>query len=205
MQLDGQTTARQTKADERYESIIACAEQLIHDRGYHAVSVRDLARAVGIQMSSLYYYFDSKERILFDISRRTMESLIRLTEDAIAEECEAGVAQRLMTAVSVGVEFHIHRQAATGVVLSESRKLNGDFFTELRCQLREYENIFRSLINEGIETGVFTLTDPAMATYIVMSALTRISIWYRQDGRLDAREIAATYSNLLVRMMLAGT
>jgi AcrR family transcriptional regulator len=202
LQLSQPTTTRQAKTDARYEAIIAAAEQMIHDRGYHAVSTRDLARSVGIKMSSLYYYFESKEQILFDISRRTMESLIRITEDAFADQEDADVAQRLRKAVSVGVEFHITHQAAAGVVLSEGRKLNGQFRAELRRLLRAYENIFRSLVEEGIESGVFTRTDPVMATYIIMSALTRISIWYRPNSRLDASEIAATYSDLLVRMML---
>jgi AcrR family transcriptional regulator len=204
LHLNGQSAARLPKADERYESIIASAEQLIHDRGYHAVSTRDLARSVGIKMSSLYYYFDSKEQILFDISRRTMESLIRQTEDALADLGEAGVAERLRLAVRVGVEFHIARQAAAGVVLSDARKLTGEFRVEHRRLLRAYEDIFRSLITEGIESGEFTQTDPVMATYIVMSALTRISIWYRPGGRLPASEIAAKYSELLVRMMVAN-
>jgi len=182
--------------------IIASAEQLIHEHGYHAVSTRELARSVGIKMSSLYYYFESKEQILFDISRRTMNFLLYLTEGALTEMRDADVAQRLKHVVTVGVEFHIDHQAAAGVVLSESRKLSGQYRAELRRLTKAYENIFRLLVEEGIASSAFTKTDPVMATFIIMSALTRISIWHRPNSRLESREIATIYGDLLVRMIL---
>jgi AcrR family transcriptional regulator len=44
--------------------ILAAALDLFAERGYHATSMRDLARAVGVRESALYHHFSSKERIL---------------------------------------------------------------------------------------------------------------------------------------------
>lgn len=193
---------RPMTADDRHETIMIEAQRLIHDRGYHAVSIRDLAKAVGVKMSSLYYYFESKEQILYAISRRTMERIIDATEVAVAAHSEAGAAQRLAVAISTGVEFHIVHQAAAGVVLSEARSLTGPPRAELRRLTKAYETIFRALVEEGMAAGTFEPGDPVMATYIILSALTRISIWHRPGGRLSSAEIAEHYSTLLVRMLL---
>ncbi|MCI8551294.1 MAG: TetR/AcrR family transcriptional regulator [Lachnospiraceae bacterium] len=45
------------------EQIIETALQLFSEKGYDAVSVRDIAREVGIRESSLYYHFKNKQDI----------------------------------------------------------------------------------------------------------------------------------------------
>jgi len=47
------------------EKIVETALELFSQRGYDGVSVRDIARAVGIRESSLYNHFESK-RAIFD-------------------------------------------------------------------------------------------------------------------------------------------
>src|SRR5258708_36577467 len=103
-----------------------------------------------------------------------MESLIEATNRKVAEHACETVTERLRIAISVGVEFHIVYQHAAGVVLSESRKLTGEFRLELRQLLTDYEAIFRSLVEEGMDSGAFVLRDAAMRTHITFNALTRI-------------------------------
>ena len=47
--------------------ILDVATKLIARKGFGAVSMRDIAKEVGIQMSSIYYYYDSKDALLEDI------------------------------------------------------------------------------------------------------------------------------------------
>jgi hypothetical protein len=82
-----------------------------------------------------------------------MESLLEETRAVLESESERDVAHRLKSVIMLGVRFHIENQAATGVVFSESRNLEGAFHEELRERTREYEQIFLSLITEGIESG----------------------------------------------------
>ncbi|MGE5596464.1 MAG: TetR/AcrR family transcriptional regulator [Hyphomicrobiales bacterium] len=204
--MSGQPTVVNDKSaasarDSRYEFILNTAASLIHERGYQAVSMRDLAHAVGIKMPSVYHHFESKEQILYAIARRTMVALIERTESVLNALASAPVPDRLAAALRVGVRFHIERQADAGVVLSEVRHLGGDYAADLRQLMKDYERIFYDLVVQGIEQGQFAPRDPTMATYIMLSALTRISIWYRPEGRLPAQAIEEEYCALLTRML----
>jgi len=194
-------TDRAGRRDNRYELILSTAAGLIHERGYQAVTMRDLARAVGIKMPSVYHHFESKEQILYAISRSTMVALIERTASVLDAIPQAPVEERLAAAIRVGVRFHIEQQAQSGVVLSEVRNLTGDYQAELRQLMKDYEKFFYDLIVEGMRRGVFVERDPKLATYIILSALTRISIWYRDAGRLSAQEVETEYTALLVGML----
>ncbi len=51
--------------DEKLARILQTAAAIFADKGYHDTSIRDISRATGISLSGLYYYFRSKEELLF--------------------------------------------------------------------------------------------------------------------------------------------
>ncbi|HKJ87281.1 MAG TPA: helix-turn-helix domain-containing protein, partial [Gammaproteobacteria bacterium] len=55
--------ARRLKAGERRASILAVAKVLFADRGYHGVSVDEIAGRLGVSPAVLYRHFDSKEAL----------------------------------------------------------------------------------------------------------------------------------------------
>lgn len=54
---------KRLKAAERRASILAVAKVLFSDRGYHGVSVDEIARRLGVSPAVLYRHFDSKEAL----------------------------------------------------------------------------------------------------------------------------------------------
>lgn len=55
-----------TKPNQR-EQIIYTASKLFHERGYNKTSITEIARQIGLDQSSIYYWFPSKEAILASI------------------------------------------------------------------------------------------------------------------------------------------
>ncbi|MGD8854547.1 MAG: helix-turn-helix domain-containing protein, partial [Gammaproteobacteria bacterium] len=55
--------AQRLKAVERRSSILAVAKVVFADRGYHGVSVDEIARRRGVSPAVLYRHFDSKEAL----------------------------------------------------------------------------------------------------------------------------------------------
>ena len=55
--------AKRLKAAERRASILAVAKVLFADRGYHGVSVDEIAKRLGVSPAVLYRHFDSKDAL----------------------------------------------------------------------------------------------------------------------------------------------
>jgi len=98
-------------------AIVAMSEQ-----GYHGTSVRDIADRAGMSSASLYHHFSSKQDLLFRITDRGIEALVRKTEDALQASPEDPAA-RLRAIVRVHVLTHIEDQRGSFIGNSEIRSL----------------------------------------------------------------------------------
>ena len=71
----------ETRFDRRLARILVHATNVFCDKGYAAASMRDLSRASGVSLSGLYYYFKSKEELLYLIQKHTFSTIVdRLRE-----------------------------------------------------------------------------------------------------------------------------
>lgn len=85
------------------ETIIREALKLFAEKGFAAVSMRDLAEAVGISASTIYHYYDSKQTLFRDMIREANEltgkardSFFRILADTEKVECEPFVRAGVM-------------------------------------------------------------------------------------------------------------
>jgi len=69
---------------ERERQIVAEARHLFATRGYAAVTMDDVAAAVGVTKPLLYTYFGNKERLYLDCMRPAAEALIATVGGAVA-------------------------------------------------------------------------------------------------------------------------
>ena len=189
--------------DERFESILEIAQRMFFEKGYRGVSMRHLAAEVGVQISTLYYYFPSKEDILYRLLKTYLESLLGAAQRSI-EDAGPGASSpaKVRALVRESVLSLIENRQAAGVSISGAiSELPPEQQAELNGCVEQYESLYRSVIREGIEAGEFIGTDAALAAYLMLGAQVRLCAWYRPEGRLSPGEIADTFSVLLVRSL----
>jgi AcrR family transcriptional regulator len=87
--------AQATSAKER---VLIAAEKLFHDRGYNAVSMRDIADALEMRQASLYYHVpDGKEQLFVEVTERSLHRNLAGLNEAITH-AEPNVAAQLKAA-----------------------------------------------------------------------------------------------------------
>jgi AcrR family transcriptional regulator len=81
--------------------ILDAALDLFSEHGYHATSMRDLARAVGVRESALYHYFPSKERlveaVVQEVNRESREEAaeqLQMLKDVSLTQLLEGIAEQ---------------------------------------------------------------------------------------------------------------
>src|SRR4030095_17153219 len=68
--------ADHTRFERRLSEILGYATDVFCDKGYEGASMRDLSRATGMSLAGLYYYFESKEKLLYLIQKHTFETVL---------------------------------------------------------------------------------------------------------------------------------
>src|ERR1700745_3322640 len=70
-------TTPATRYDRRLAEILAHATEVFCKKGYEGASMRDLSRESGMSLAGLYYYFESKERLLYLIQKHTFTTIVQ--------------------------------------------------------------------------------------------------------------------------------
>lgn len=170
--------------------IRAAAESLFAARGYAAVSMRQIAGIVGVQVGALYNYIPDKQALLFDL----MDSHMRALLDALPETVLAGPAQqRLEHFARFHIRFHLARPDAVFIAYMELRNLSPENFQRIEALRRQYEDILTSILEAGAREGVFDLQDSRVTTRAVIAMLTGVTTWYRDEGALSQTDVEDMY------------
>lgn len=188
----------------RRRAIEDVASDLFRERGYAATSIRDIARAMSLQGASLYAHVASKEDVLWAIVDRAA-SRFEVAADRAERDAETrrpgDPAEALGALIRAHVEVLTSDVDAAGVFVHEWRSLQPAHRDAILARRDAYEARFRGRIEDGIAVGAFAITDPAIATITLLSAINGIAAWYDPNGRLPANRIADHLVELSLRMV----
>jgi len=132
-------TDERSAYDEKLESILRTAAAIFAEKGYHQASIRDIARATGVSLSGLYYYFDSKEELLFLIQDHAFGTLLGNLERMLEGVEEPH--RRLRILMENHLRYFIGAKAEMKVLSHESESLTGDFRRTVNAKKRRLTDI----------------------------------------------------------------
>lgn len=169
--------------------------QLMVQHGYAAVSMRQIASAVGVQAGALYTYTPDKQSLLYDLLADHMTELLAALDTAGIDEGRA--VDRLERFTRFHIRFHLPRAATVFLSYMELRNLSAENFHKISALRRRYEAALHAILMAGVAEGSMSLTDCAVTTRAIIAMLTGISNWYRPDGALRPAEIEGIYVDLV--------
>jgi len=77
-----------TRFDRRLAEIIDFATEVFAEKGYEGASMRDLSRLSGTSLAGLYYYFESKEKLLYVSQTHTFNTIVDRLRERLAAESD---------------------------------------------------------------------------------------------------------------------
>ncbi|MEH0420811.1 TetR/AcrR family transcriptional regulator [Streptomyces sp. B21-083] len=163
----------------------------IVEQGYHATTVRELARRVGVTVPALYYHYSNKQAILVELLLGSLASVLGRCRTAV-EEAGDDPVDRFCALVECIVLFMTYR-APLAFLDTESRSLESDNRVRYVSLRDELEGLLRNAVLEGVDSGEFTIPVPVEASRAVLTMCQGIAHWYRPDGPLTPSEIADHY------------
>jgi len=170
------------------------AARLFAERGFHGTSMGDLADALGVQKGSLYSLTGSKQELLFETMREGAD-VFHAALDAVPEDASA--VERIRLALRGHLRVVSEQLDVATVFTREWRYLEDDYREQILAERRRYEERWRALFREGVESGdLRTDLDVGAAVLLVLSAANWAYTWL-VPGR-DTDELADRFTAILV-------
>ena len=188
---------RRKPREERWPELLEVAANVFYERGYSAASLREIADRLGIMKGSLYYYFTSKEDLLFSL-------LDTVHRDGIANVSRiaggnADPLQKLSLVIYGHVSFIANNFVRTAVFLHEMNALPVERQRQILGGDRTYSKIFRSLIDEAQKGGLVDESlDTRLTGDILLNSLNSIYRWLEPRGAPQVHAIGRHFSDILV-------
>jgi TetR/AcrR family transcriptional regulator, cholesterol catabolism regulator len=196
-----------TRYDRRLAEILGHATEVFCKKGYEGASMRDLSRESGMSLAGLYYYFESKERLLFLIQKHTFTTIVQRLKARL--EGVTDPEQRIRIFILNHLEYFLANQAAMKVLSHEAEALKNGFASEVAAIKREYYRICVGLLDELKRDefkGVRGLqSSTRIAVLSLFGMMNWIYTWHNPRVDADAASIAQEMGDVFLRGVMAGT
>jgi AcrR family transcriptional regulator len=176
------------------EQILLSATRLFAERGYRAISMDDIAATLEYTKSVIYYYFKSKNEILWQIICRTLEKYTSDIEAIVSRKEDPETTLRAM----------VRQHALLVMKHSEWSAIFNKEFSELlpqqRLQLsrmkRNYDGVFWMVYQRGVAAGTFRDLPVHIVIGGMLGMCNWLYTWYSPKGPMSAEEIADHFVEL---------
>jgi AcrR family transcriptional regulator len=187
--------ASDSRFDRRLAKILAHATDVFYEKGYAGASMRDLARHGGMSLSGMYYYFESKERLLYLIQKHTFTTIVERLRERLKEESDP--ERRIRVFVLNHVEYFLGNQKAMKVLSHEDEALKNGFGGEIAAIKREYYRICLGLLDEYKRAKKLHYSSRT-AVLSLFGMMNWIYTWYNPRTDPGAEQLAQEMANIFL-------
>lgn len=187
--------SREKKFEAKKAVVLREAARAFRSRGYHRTTLDDVAQALNVTKPALYYYFESKQAILFECHRFSLS----LGDKALKEAMAVAGSGRAKLARFLTLYIQLMSSKLGNLsILSEVDSLTGSYRDEVLRGRRDFDHRFRALIAAAAKDGSVREVDPKLTVFFFMGAVQNLTRWYDPEGTLTGSEIADVFVDLLV-------
>jgi TetR/AcrR family transcriptional regulator, cholesterol catabolism regulator len=188
----------QSKYDQKLLYVLKTSAATFAEKGYHSTSIRDISRATGMSLSGLYYYFKSKEELLYLIQDHCFSTVLEDCRKLIANVSDP--VHRLMLLIENHLNYFVNNMNEMKVLSHEANSIGGELFRKVNAKKRQYVDLTMDLLGEIAREHRVEGIDIRVATFTLFGMMNWIYNWYNPRKDVDV----AGLSRNITRIFLSG-
>jgi AcrR family transcriptional regulator len=173
--------------DEKLQRILKTAAKIFAEKGFHRTSVRDISRSTKMSLAGLYYYFTTKEELLYLIQERCFVTLLQRWERAATPDMDVRI--RIRGFAENHLSFFCHNMHEMKVMAHEDESLTGEFQVKILVLKRRYVKVIMDLIRELQDQEGGKKVDLRVATFSLFGMMNWIYTWYQPKRDLPLPQL----------------
>lgn len=183
------------KSETRKEEIVRVAAQLFKEKGYTAVTMRDLAAKMGIKAASLYNHITSKQDILDAVIISLAEAFTNGMQGIKSSNTNS--IDKLKQIIQLHVTLSSQNSYGMASLNNDWMHLEKrlDYYKTLRV---EYEDDFRTILVDGVAAGEIIEANPEVMLFSILTTLRSLYVWIPKKEDLNLEEFTTTLHHILI-------
>lgn len=185
------------------QRIIDAATNLFGEKGYHSTTIQDIAESVHIRSALIYYYFSSKEELLFEVMygqfKETHLLIKHVSELSLSGLGKAGLASIVRSTASV--------LGPTMQLWSQGNLLEDIFTAEHRADYlalrHQTTDLIRSFVQQGVDVGEIAVADVTIGTLAVIGMADSLRNWFRPGGSKSLAGVTHLLADMVIKLLAA--
>ncbi len=182
--------------DEKLEHVLRRATAVFAEKGYHRASIRDIARATGMSLAGLYYYFTSKQQLLFLIADHSHTGMLERGLAALHGATDP--RDKLARLIRAHLEFALEDMDRIKVLSHEIGSLHGEYLTKVVEKRKRYFAALVAVLRELRGNGAGNGRELRTAAAGLFGMLNWIYTWYKPGRDPDAAGLAEQMTRIFV-------
>ena len=181
---------------DRKTEIISISAQLFKEKGYSAVTMRDIAQAMNIKAASLYNHIKSKQEILILIIIEIAEEFTNKMNQ-IVDSGETSI-QKLEKIIELHIEITIKNPNELASLNNDWMHLENENLKYFQKMRDDYEQNFRKIVKSGIANHEIKNLNPEVIIFSMLSTLRTLYIWYGKKNTINEKVLKSNMTKVLL-------
>ncbi len=188
------------KSQDRTQEICLIAAQIFFSKGYNATSLNDIAESLDITKAGLYYYFESKQDLLYRIINLGLDSV----QDEVLNPARniEDAEERLRFIILNHARLSAGGNHAVIIISHEDNELNFHQREEALERRREYFDFIRDTLAELKNEGKLEEINLTTATFTILGMIIWLSRWFSPNGKMSVEKVCEDICEMAVRGIL---
>jgi TetR/AcrR family transcriptional regulator, cholesterol catabolism regulator len=172
-------------SEAKLQHILLHSARIFAEQGFEGTSIRDISRATGVSLSGLYYYFESKQKLLYLIQSNTFTFIVERLQSRLVQVTDPQA--RLRALVQNHIDYFLSHPNEMKVLAHEDEALDSPYREEVAAIKRRYYNLAREIFDGLGAEGLGEGANPRIAVLSLFGMMNWVYKWHKAevDPRAD--------------------
>jgi AcrR family transcriptional regulator len=181
--------------------VLETAAKTFSRRGYERTTLADVAGELNVAKPTLYYYFKSKDEILFEIQNIAVMSFLELMRETSRDD--RSNLDRLRHFVSAYFRM-IASDFGACLAHVPYHALKPETQAQLANPSRKIDQMLRGILKDGVASGEFDACDPKLTAALVFGLVNHLPLWRRAPNAQPLGEYEDEVVRFVCRAVAPG-
>lgn len=184
------------------EKILRAAAVLFASKGFEGTSVRDIAEKSGISVPGMFYYFSSKEMILYEIMTSFMDEAYRKIMEIYDSDIDP--IEKLSEVCKFYVEQYAGHKHQLTILVSERKSLDPRHRQICIEKERDYVKALKSLFKDLADRNLVKPINHSILAFIFFGMVHWTYRWYNPKAKkgIGPSQLGRIFSEVFLKGIL---